>query len=98
MDDIELQPPTVASPKHTGLVLDIAALSIHNPLAGPGEITYPFIRCTDHRVLRLPEPLHRWATETIALSHATHAAGAPPLFPGQVEFGILDGIMYAEIL
>ncbi|WP_040786160.1 hypothetical protein [Nocardia pneumoniae] len=98
MDDIELQPPTVASPRHTGLVLDIATLSIHNPLAGPGEITYPYIRCTDHRVLRLPEPLHRWATETIALEHATHAAGAPPLFPGQVEFGILDGIMYAEIL
>ncbi|MGQ4599331.1 hypothetical protein [Nocardia sp. R6R-6] len=98
MDDIELRPPTVASAKHTGLVLDIAALRIHNPLARPDEATYPYIRCTDRRVLRLPEPLYRWATETIALDHATHAAGTPPLFPGQVEFGILDGIMYAELL
>ncbi|MGK8524359.1 hypothetical protein ACRS6B_23650 [Nocardia asteroides] len=98
MDDIELQPPTVASAKHTGLVLDIATLAIHNPLAGPGETTYPYVRCTDHRVMRLPEPLHRWATETIALNHTQHATGALPLFPGQVEFGILDGTMYAEVL
>ncbi|MEU7632153.1 hypothetical protein AB0B25_19285 [Nocardia sp. NPDC049190] len=98
MDDIELQPPTVASAKQTGLVLDIAALDIHNPLAGPGEITYPYIRCTDHRVLRLPQPLHRWATDTIALNHAQRATGATPLFPGQIEFGILDGTMYAELL
>ncbi|WP_406274809.1 hypothetical protein OH799_01895 [Nocardia sp. NBC_00881] len=98
MDDIELQPPTVASAKQTGLVLDIADLDIHNPLAVPGETTYPYIRCTDHRVLRLPRPLHRWATDTIALNYAQHASGAVPLFPGQVEFGILDGTMYAELL
>ncbi|WP_028478420.1 hypothetical protein [Nocardia sp. CNY236] len=98
MDDIELQPPTVASATHTGLILDIAALEIYSPLSGADGLGYPYIRCTDHRVLRVPEPLHQWAADTIALEHARHATGARPLFPGQVEFGILDGTMYAEVL
>ncbi|WP_227997834.1 hypothetical protein [Nocardia australiensis] len=98
MDAIELEPPKVASPKHTGLVLDVATIGLGNPLALPGESTQPYIRCTNHTVLRLPDPLHDWATTVIATTHTHRAEGWPPIFPGQIEFGILDGAMYAELL
>ncbi|WP_433759516.1 hypothetical protein [Nocardia sp. CA-135398] len=98
MDDIELQPPSVVSEKDTGLVLDIAAVGLHNPLGLAGEPTYAYVRCTDDTTYRLPAPLQEWATSMIAVNHVHRAAGHQSLFPGQIEFGILNGGMYAELL
>jgi hypothetical protein len=98
MDDIELQPPRVASDKHTGLVLDIDTLALHNPLPLAGEDTHAYIRCTDGTTYRLPAALQDWATTVIAAHYAHKAAGKPLIFPGQIEFGILHGTVYAELL
>ncbi len=98
MDDIELQPPRVASDKHTGLVLDIDILALHHPLPLAGEDTHAYIRCTDGTTYRLPAALQDWATTVIAAHYAHKAAGKPLIFPGQIEFGILDGTVYAELL
>ncbi|MEU4414873.1 hypothetical protein ACIBEH_05580 [Nocardia salmonicida] len=94
----ELQPPCVTSDKHSGLVLDIDTLALHNPLPLAGEDTHAYIRCTDGATYRLPAALQDWATTAMAAHYAHKAAGKPLLFPGQVEFGILHGTVYAELL
>ncbi|MFQ6331089.1 MULTISPECIES: hypothetical protein [unclassified Nocardia] len=98
MDEIELQPPTVASPRHTGLIVDVADVGLGNPMAATGEPTRPYIRCTDSTLLQLPEQLHDWAITVIATTHAHLATRHPTMFPRQIEFGVLDGAMYAELL
>ncbi|MFD3459724.1 hypothetical protein ACFWVM_08445 [Nocardia fluminea] len=97
MGDIELHPPCVASEKHTGLVLDIDTLALHNPLPLAGEDTHAY-SCTDGTTYWLPAGLQDWATTVIAAHHAHKAAGTPLMFPGQIEFGILHGTVYAELL
>jgi hypothetical protein len=92
MDETELRPPTVSSAKDTGLVLDVAAVGIDDP-AAPA-----YVRCTDGQTFRLPEPLYEWATALIDAHHKLRVAGNPSMFPIQIEFGTLDGGMYAELL
>ncbi|MFQ6398806.1 hypothetical protein ACLMAJ_35880 [Nocardia sp. KC 131] len=98
MDDLELQPPTVASARHTGMVMDVVAIGLADPLAAADETTRPYIRCTDNTIFRLPKPLHDWAFTVITATDAHGAARHPAMFPRQIEFGILDGTMYAELL
>jgi hypothetical protein len=92
MDDNELRPPTVSSAKETGLVLDVAAVGIDDP-AAPA-----YVRCTDGRTFRLPDPLFEWATTLIDLHYRHRIAGNPSMFPTQIEFGTRGGGMYAELL
>ncbi|WP_433662554.1 hypothetical protein ACQPW1_10605 [Nocardia sp. CA-128927] len=58
----------------------------------------PYLRCTDGTTYRLPSALQEWATTVMGANHALKAAGNPSLFPGQVEFGVLHGGVYAELL
>ncbi|MET8778927.1 hypothetical protein ABZV58_28310 [Nocardia sp. NPDC004654] len=98
MDNVELDPPVVAAPNRTGLVLDVAAVGLVNPLAIGEEPIRPYIQCTDARVFLLPTALHDWAIDVIAQHHACLSAGETPMFPRQIEFGVLDGGLYAELL
>jgi hypothetical protein len=98
MDDIDLHPPAVASGAHTGLVLDVAAVGLRNPLALDPEQTHAYIRCTDGLTYRLPAALQQWAITVIGAQYARRGAGNRSMFPGQIEFGVLDGGVYAELV
>ncbi|WP_040689587.1 hypothetical protein [Nocardia vinacea] len=92
MDEIELRPPVVSSRRHTGLILDVDALSVDDPTAPV------YIRCTDGARFRVPDPLYEWATTLIDTNHQHRSAGNRSMFPIQIEFGTLEGGMYAELL
>ncbi|MFE3795600.1 hypothetical protein [Nocardia tengchongensis] len=89
-----LEPPMVASPQQTGMILDVAAIGIHDP-AGADTL---YLRATDGARYQLPEQLRDWATGMIGANLITLQAGEPSAFPRRIEFGILDGHMYAEML
>ena len=92
-----LELPVIASEQETGLVLDMAAVGID----GAGLITGAepaYVRCTDQKLYRLPQSLREWASTVVAMHLAHRQAGHPSMFPCRVEFGILNGGAYAELL
>ncbi|WP_433560410.1 hypothetical protein ACQP1O_22150 [Nocardia sp. CA-151230] len=89
-----LEPPMIASPQQTGMILDVAAVGIYDP-AGADTL---YLRSTNGVRYQLPEQLRDWATTVIGGNLHAVAAGRPSAFPCRIEFGILDGHMYAEML
>ncbi len=77
--------PVLESTQATGLVLDVARV------ATAGDIAW--LETTDGQVLRLPDSLFGWAKTTIAV-----ALGMANPFPSKVEFGIVGGRAYAQII
>lgn len=57
----------------------------------PGDLAW--IHTTDGRTFRLPNDLCGWARTTVAI-----AVGMANPFPSPVEFGVIDGRPYAQIL
>lgn len=92
-----LELPVIASEHETGLVLDVAAVGVD----GAGLVTGAepaYVRCTDAKVYRLPESLREWASTLVAMHLAHRQAGHPSMFPCRIEFGVLNGGAYAELL
>ena len=93
MDDLVLDPPTVASEADTGVVLDVAGIGIEDPI-GTGV---PYLLLADGTRRLLPEALRDWAIALLAdCAHPT-ADDRAPVFPCRVEFGVLDGHTYAAL-
>lgn len=92
--DLALDPPEVASAKDTGMLLDVAAVGIDQP----ATIGRPYLRLTDGTTYQVPDPLTEWAITLIAVHQQHRATGNETIFPCQIEFGILHGTMYAELL
>jgi hypothetical protein len=93
----ELDLPVIAAEQETGLVLDVAAVGIDG--AGLLTGTEPaYVRCTDEKTYRLPESLREWASTLVAMHLAHRQAGNPSMFPCRIEFGVLNGGAYAELL
>jgi hypothetical protein len=47
---------------------------------------------------RLPSALQQWVITVIGAQYARRGAGNRSMFPGQIEFGVLYGGVYAELL
>jgi hypothetical protein len=89
--------PVLASEQETGIVLDVAAVGID----GAGLLTgteSAYVRCTDEKIYRLPESLREWASMLVTMHLAHRQAGHPSMFPCRIEFGVLGGGAYAELL
>jgi serine/threonine-protein kinase len=87
--------PKVRKKKQSGLVLEVRWAAIRHPDAPQKEFAY--IETTGGSVFRLPDALFAWAFEIGAVV-GPGGIGGVQTFPAQVEFGILRGRMYAEIL
>lgn len=83
--------PILESPQAKGTVVDVERVAT-TPGDGPSS-PMAWIETPAGEVLRLPESLFDWACDTVAI-----ALGVGNPFPAQVEFGILDGRAYAEII
>ena len=83
--------PMLESPQAKRTVIDVARVAT-TPGDGPSG-PMAWIETQAGEVLRLPDLLFAWAYDTVAI-----ALGVGNPFPAQVEFGILDGSAYAEIL
>lgn len=82
------------APKHFLRVLD---LSDENVMKRGDDMMLPTIEIeTSGKTImhKLPVPLSSWAYDTIAIAHSP--LGNP--LPCEVEFGVLDGRYYAEML
>lgn len=92
-----LELPVIASEREAGLVLDVAAVGVDG--AGLVTGTEPaYVRCTDEKIYRLPESLREWASTLVAMHLSHRQAGHPSMFPCRIEFGVLNGGAYAELL
>ncbi|MBF6171009.1 hypothetical protein [Nocardia blacklockiae] len=88
--ELALEPPTVASADDTGLILEVVDVGITEP-----AITgHPYLRLADGTVYRVPTPLTDWAITFIAASRRP----GQELLPARMEFGVVDGEMYVEVL
>jgi hypothetical protein len=91
-----LAPPIVASKSETGLMLEVCALG---PVPEIKRMKhYAVIQTTDGDLLRLPDELFNWALDTARAIIVGGGNEPVKLLPAQVEFGVLDGRTYAEIL
>ena len=89
--------PTIISSGPTVVTLDVAAVGF----AGDGCISDgkpAYIRLTDGSVKLLPEGLRPWARGVIASNLDLRTAGETSMFPCRIEFGIINGEAYAELL
>lgn len=73
------------SSQAAGLVLEVAMVATSGDLA--------WLETTDGQVFRLPDSLFDWAKTTVAV-----ALGMANPFPESVEFGVVGGRPYAQIL
>lgn len=85
--------PVLGNSSETGLVLEVARIATRIPME-----PLAWIETTDKDILRLPAELHPWAFDTVALVLAAGGNAEIQMFPTKVEFGVLDGIAYAELL
>ncbi|MFC9897978.1 hypothetical protein ACFVMC_30165 [Nocardia sp. NPDC127579] len=92
MTDCVLVPPVVESAGQTGIILDVERLSVDDPAESVSLL------CTDGARLRIPDSLFGWAASVIDDNFKRRAEGSPSLFPVQIEFGTLNGMIYAEVL
>lgn len=83
--------PLLESQQAKGLLLHVARVA--TAPAGASGPALAWIETTEDQILRLPESLVEWAMTTVAVALTM----ANP-FPSEVEFGIVDGRAYAEIL
>lgn len=89
--------PVIASERETGLVLEVAAVGIDGAdLLTDTEPAY--VRCTDETTYRLPESLRDWASTLVTMHLAHRQVGHESMFPCRIEFGVLNGGAYAELL
>jgi len=89
--------PTIISSGQTGVALDVAAVGF----AGDGHMSDDkpaYVRLTDGSVKLLPEGLRPWARGVIASNLDLREAGEASMFPCRIEFGIINGEAYAEVL
>ena len=93
-DMIEL--PVLAGPDETGLVLTVQSIGIEGMgvFDGTGVI---FLKCGDGTVYRLPETLRQLASDLIVMHLAARQAGHPSMFPCRMEFGVLNGQVFADL-
>lgn len=77
--------PMLESPQAKGLALEVARVATAGDLA--------WIETVDGQVFRLPDSLNDWAKTVVAV-----ALGMVNPFPSSVEFGIIDGRPYAQML
>lgn len=105
----ELAVPVLATTNETGslfmvhkvgfLFLDVAdcrEAKIEAPIVDRGKCALPTITADyagERTLCRVPLELSEWALSCVAMAHR----GIRP-FPCQVEFGSIDGQMYAELL
>jgi hypothetical protein len=89
--------PTIISSGQTGVALDVAAVGF----AGDGLTTDDkpaYVRLADGSVKLLPEALRPWARGVIAADLDLRETGEASMFPCRIEFGVIDGEAYAEVL
>lgn len=86
-----LELPILESQQAKGRIIHVARVATTPGDEASGAMAW--IETPGGEVLRLPESLFDWAYSTVAM-----ALGVGNPFPAQVEFGILDGRAYAEIL
>jgi hypothetical protein len=91
----ELVLPTIADEGETGRVLEVARVAYAPTPAGPDLV---WLETTDGQLLRLPPGLHAWAHDTVAVVLGMGGNVEVRAFPMRIEFGILDGRPYAEML
>lgn len=91
----ELVLPVVATAREKGRILDVNRIAVAPQPAGDDLV---WIETTDGQLFRLPAELHAWAHDTVALVLASGGNQRLGLFPTRIEFGILDGREYAEML
>lgn len=89
-----LEPPTIGSPNETGMILDVAAVEIRDP-AGDGDL---LIRLTNATEYLVPPDLRDWAMLFIENEQHLLASGHASMLPCKIEFGILRGRAYAEVM
>jgi hypothetical protein len=92
----EIQLPTIAAEQKKGLVLDIRGVGIVPKISTMDN--YAVVQDSGGRVLRVPQELFNWARDTVATLRVAGGNELVNLLPMSVEFGILDGRAYAEIL
>jgi hypothetical protein len=85
--------PTIRHPSETGLVLLVTQVATRIPIE-----RLSWIEITGHELYRLPETLHAWALDIVALVLAQGGNTQAGIFLTNVEFGILDGRAYAEFV
>ncbi|MFJ9371676.1 hypothetical protein ACIRRA_45890 [Nocardia sp. NPDC101769] len=91
----ELNPPTITSPDEQGMVLHVESVVLPVP-GSPGEDIS--VRCVDGTTYVLPIELHTWAEQLVVTNMELFEAGEPFLLPGHIDFGVLNGGVYAEMI
>lgn len=88
----EFTMPRIKSAAERGRVVDVQRVGA---LIGVGLVMPTVLVREDGGdvLYRLPESLAKWALDCLFL-----ASTGPTIFPSKVEFGVLDGRGYAEIL
>jgi hypothetical protein len=85
--------PVVSSPSASGLVLNVQRVATRLPIE-----QLAWLETTDGDLYRLPTQLFAWAFDVVAMVLAHGGNEQARLFPTRIEFGILDGNTYADIL
>jgi hypothetical protein len=88
--------PTIADEQEKGLILDVRGVGIVPKISTMDN--YAVVQDSGGRVLRVPQELFNWARDTVATLRVAGGNDLVNLLPMSVEFGILDGRAYAEIL
>ncbi len=83
--------PVLESPQAKGRVVEVARVATAPATAGSEPLAW--IETADGRAFRLPDSLREWASTALAV-----ALTLDNPFPASVEFGLLAGDDYAEIL
>jgi hypothetical protein len=87
--------PAIRDTSETGRILEVSRVAV---APTPFDATLGWIETTDGQLYRLPDGLLQWACGIVTIVLGLGGNEAVQMFPSKVEFGILDGRAYAEIL
>jgi hypothetical protein len=88
--------PAAIADGGAGLEVEVVAVGFPGDGYATGG-TPAYIRLADGSVKLLPEGLREWARGMVGSELELRASGGESLFPRRIEFGVRDGVAYAEL-
>jgi hypothetical protein len=85
--------PVISTPGETGRVLDVQRVATRLPME-----QLAWLETTDGELYRLPPQLFAWAFDVVALVLSHGGNQQARLFPTRIDFGIVNGRAYADML
>jgi hypothetical protein len=85
--------PVISTPGETGLVLNVQRVATRLPME-----QLAWLETTEGDLYRLPPELFPWAFDVVAMVLAKGGNAQARLFPTRINFGIINGRAYADIL